>query len=130
LVFNQPQQLALLNSLVHPRVGADFDAWSAAAARAPYLLKEAALMYESKAHTQVHRIITVSAPENLRIARVLARDPHRQQADVQAIIDKQLPESERQRRADFVIWNDDRQLVIPQVLAIHQQLLVLADKPA
>jgi dephospho-CoA kinase len=68
----------------------------------------------------------VSAPVPLRVARVLQRDPHRQPADVQAIIDKQLPEAERQARADFVIRNDDRQLVIPQVLAIHQQLLALA----
>jgi dephospho-CoA kinase len=123
LVFNQPRQLALLNSLVHPRVKADFTAWSAAAHQAPYILKEAALMYESEAHKQVQRIITVSAPEALRVARVLQRDPHRQVADVAAIIDKQLPEAERQRRADFVIHNDDRQLVIPQVLAIHQELL-------
>jgi dephospho-CoA kinase len=128
LVFNQPRQLALLNSLVHPRVAADFAAWSAAAHRAPYLLKEAALMYESNAHKQVQHIITVSAPEALRVARVLQRDPHRQPGDVQAIIDKQLPEAERQARADFVIYNDDRQLVIPQVLAIHQQLLALAGK--
>jgi dephospho-CoA kinase len=126
LVFNQPRQLALLNSLVHPRVAADFTAWSAAAAGAPYLLKEAALMYESEAHKQVDCMITVSAPEAQRIARVLQRDPHRQAADVQAIIDKQLPEATRQARADFVIWNDDRQLVIPQVLALHEQLLALA----
>ena len=125
LVFNQPRQLALLNSLVHPRVKADFTAWAATAHQAPYILKEAALMYESQAHKQVQRIITVSAPEAVRVARVLQRDPHRQAADVAAIIDKQLPEAERQARADFVIYNDDRQLVIPQVLAIHQQLLAL-----
>jgi dephospho-CoA kinase len=126
LVFHQPQQLALLNSLVHPRVAADFEAWVAAAYQAPYLIKEAALMYESQAHKQVHRIITVSAPEALRIARVLQRDAHRQRAQVQAIIDKQLPGAERLARADYVIFNDDRQLVIPQVLAIHQQLLALS----
>jgi dephospho-CoA kinase len=125
LVFNQPHKLAQLNALVHPRVKADFTAWSAAA-QAPYILKEAALMYETEAHKQVQRIITVAAPEALRVARVLQRDPHRQPAEVQAIIDKQLPEADRQARADFVIWNDDRQLVLPQVLAIHQQLLALS----
>ena len=127
LVFQQPRQLALLNSLVHPRVAADFEAWSAAAAQqAPYLIKEAALMYESDAHKQVQRIITVSAPEALRIARVLRRDAQRQQAQVQAIMAKQLPEAERLARADYVIFNDDRQLVIPQVLALHQQLQALS----
>lgn len=129
-VFNQAPQLALLNSLVHPRVAADFADWYAAAPPAPYLLKEAALMFESDAHKQVQRIITVSAPEALRIARVLQRDPHRQAAEVQAIIGKQLPEAERQSRADYVIFNDDRQLVIPQVLAIHEKLLALAAQPA
>lgn len=126
LVFNQPQQLAVLNSLVHPRVKADFESWTKAAHQAPYILKEAALMYESQAHKQVQRIITVSAPEEVRIARVLRRDPHRKEADVKAIIDKQLPEAERQARADFVIQNDERQLIIPQVLTIHRQLLELA----
>lgn len=125
-VFNQPRELALLNSLVHPRVKADFLAWSAAAPQAPYLLKEAALMFESEAHKQVQKVIAVSAPEALRVARVLQRDPQRQAADVAAIIARQLPEAGRQARADFVIYNDDRQLVIPQVLAIHRQLLALA----
>ncbi|MGV3502990.1 MAG: dephospho-CoA kinase [Adhaeribacter sp.] len=128
-VFNQPSQLALLNSLVHPRVAADFAAWYAAAPPAPYLLKEAALMFESNAHKQVQRVITVSAPKDLRIARVLQRDPHRQAAEVQAIIARQLPEATRQARADYVIFNDDHQLVIPQVLAIHAKLLALAAQP-
>jgi dephospho-CoA kinase len=125
LVFNQPQQLALLNSLVHPRVREDFYAWCAAQAQAPYLLKEAALMFESKAHEQVQKVITVSAPLALRLARVLQRDSHRQATDVQAIMDKQLSEAERQQRADYIIYNDDQQLVIPQVLALHQKLLAL-----
>jgi len=125
LVFHQPEKLALLNSLVHPRVKVDFDEWAAAQVNAPYLLKEAALMFESKAHQQVNRVITVSAPLEIRLARVLQRDPQRQAADVHAIINKQLSEEERQRRADYIIYNDDQQLVIPQVLALHEQLLAL-----
>jgi dephospho-CoA kinase len=125
LVFNNPEKLALLNSLVHPRVKVDFEEWVAAQVNAPYLLKEAALMFESNAHQQVNRVITVSAPLEIRLARVLQRDPHRQAADVHAIIDKQISEDERQQRADYIIYNDDQQLVIPQVLALHQQLLTL-----
>ena len=82
-------------------------------------------MFESKAHQQVNRVITVSAPLEIRLARVLQRDPQRQAADVHAIINKQLSEEERQRRADYIIYNDDQQLVIPQVLALHEQLLAL-----
>ena len=123
LVFNQPAKLSLLNSLVHPRVKDDFTQWLTAHQNHPYILKEAALMYESKAYKQVQKVITVSAPLQVRLARVLQRDPHRQLADVQAIIDKQLPETERQQRADYIIYNDDQQPVIPQILALHEKLL-------
>ena len=130
LVFNQPAKLTQLNSLVHPRVKDDFANWLGSHQNQPYILKEAALMYESNAYKQVQKVITVSAPLELRLARVLHRDPHRQVADVQAIVDKQLPEAERQQRADFIIFNDDRQPVIPQVLALHQTLLHLSQKSA
>jgi len=126
LVFHHPEKLKLLNSLVHPRVKADFENWSAAQKGVPYLLKEAALMFESEAHKQVQQVITVSAPLEVRLARVLQRDPHRQPADVHAIIDKQLPEEVRQQRADFILYNDDHQLVIPQVLALHAKLIAFS----
>ena len=127
LVFHQPDKLTLLNSLVHPRVKADFENWSVTQKSAPYLLKEAALMFESQAHKQVQSIITVSAPLKVRLTRVLQRDPHRTATDVNAIIDKQLTEEERQQRADFIINNDDQQLVIPQVLALHEKLVALSN---
>ncbi|WP_026462351.1 dephospho-CoA kinase [Adhaeribacter aquaticus] len=126
VVFNEPEKLRLLNSLVHPRVREDFLNWSANQTQAPYILKEAALMYESNAHKQVQKIITVSAPLNMRIERVQQRDTHRQQTDIEAIIAKQLPEEERLQRADFVLYNDGQQLVIPQVVAIHKKLLTLS----
>jgi len=126
IVFHQPEKLKLLNSLVHPRVKADFENWVAAQQNAPYLLKEAALMFESEAHKQVQQVITVSAPLDVRLNRVLQRDQHRQPADVHAIINKQLPEEERQQRADFIINNNDQQLVIPQVLALHEKLVALS----
>ncbi len=126
VVFNQPDKLALLNSLVHPRVKDDFTNWVAAHQSHPYILKEAALMYESNAYKQVEKVITVSAPVEVRLARVVQRDPHRKAADVQAIMDKQLSEAERQQRADYIIYNDDQQPVIPQVLVLHQKLLDLS----
>ncbi|MDX5346015.1 MAG: dephospho-CoA kinase [Hymenobacteraceae bacterium] len=123
LVFNNPEQLNLLNSLVHPHVGRDFTNWMAAQTTAPYVLKEAALMFESNAWKQMDKIITVYAPLDVRIDRVLKRDPHRTRQDIQNIIDKQLQEEEKLERADFVVYNDDTQLVIPQVLNLHQQFL-------
>ena len=128
MVFNNPEKLALLNSLVHPRVKQDFVDWSAAQKNAPYILKEAALMFETEAYRQVDKMITVYAPLDIRMKRLLLRDTHRTQADLEAIIARQLPEEEKLRRADYVIYNDDTRLVIPQVVALHQQLLELAKR--
>lgn len=126
-VFTDPAQLARLNALVHPRVGEDFTRWATMrqAAGAPYILKEAALLFESGAYKTLDRIITVDAPLAVREARVLRRDPHRTAADIQAIIGKQLGEYERQQRAHYLIHNDDVQLVLPQVLALDAQLRAL-----
>ncbi|QNF34384.1 dephospho-CoA kinase [Adhaeribacter swui] len=126
LVFHNPEQLILLNSLVHPQVKQDFIDWAAAQQNVPYLIKEAALMYETEAHKQVNQMVLVTAPEPLRLKRTLQRDPHRTIADIQAIMHKQLSDEEKIKRVDFVITNDEQQLVIPQVLVIHQQLLALA----
>ncbi|MDO7884597.1 dephospho-CoA kinase [Hymenobacter cheonanensis] len=120
VAFNDAAQLARLNALVHPRVGEDFAGWAAAqaAAGAPYVLKEAALLYESGSYRGLDGIITVFAPAGVRAARVLRRDSHRSAADVEAIMSKQLSEDEKLARADYVVYNDDSQLVLPQVLAL------------
>jgi len=121
--FNDPQKLALLNSLVHPHVGNDFTKWVEANHSAPYVLKEAALMFESESWRQMDEIIVVAAPLEVRIKRILQRDPHRTQQDIEAIISKQLAEEDKMARAQHIIYNDDKQLLIPQVLELHQQFL-------
>jgi dephospho-CoA kinase len=120
VAFNDTTQLARLNALVHPRVGEDFTTWTATqtAAGYPYILKEAALLYESGAYRNLDSIITVFAPIEVRTARVLRRDAHRSAAEVQAIMGKQLSEEEKLQRADYVVYNDDSQLVLPQVLTL------------
>jgi dephospho-CoA kinase len=120
VAFNDAAQLARLNGLVHPRVGEDFATWTAAQAAAgyPYILKEAALLYESGAYRSLDGIITVFAPLEVRTARVLRRDAHRSASEVQAIMAKQLSEEEKLQRADHVVYNDDSQLVLPQVLTL------------
>ncbi|PTX22318.1 dephospho-CoA kinase [Pontibacter mucosus] len=121
MVFNHPERLELLNSLVHPHVGKDFEVWVAAHADKPYILKEAALMFESESWRQVDEVIAVYAPLELRIKRLLKRDTHRTEADIKAIIARQLSEEEKMRRAQHIIYNDDQQLIIPQVLVLHAQ---------
>jgi dephospho-CoA kinase len=122
-VFHNPERLAQLNALVHPHVGTDFEQWATVAQQAghAYVLKEAALLFEAGSYRQLDRIITVYAPEPVRVARVLRRDPQRSVAEVQAIMTKQLSEDEKQRLANYVLVNDDVQPLLPQVLALHAE---------
>ncbi|MFC6996694.1 dephospho-CoA kinase [Rufibacter roseus] len=124
-VFHNAEELAKLNGLVHPQVRKDFYKWLERHTAAPYVLKEAALMFESNAYKQVDYVLTVSAPIQLRLTRTLQRDTHRTTADIEAIMAKQLSEEERTSRAQFVLYNNDEQLVLPQVEALHQTFLDL-----
>ncbi len=121
VVFNNQERLEQLNALVHPHVGTDFAKWAAGHPHAPYLIKEAALMFESESWRQMDEIVVVTAPLDVRLKRLLLRDTHRTEADIRAIIAKQMSEEEKIARAQHVIYNDDRQPLIPQVLALHQQ---------
>lgn len=121
-VFNNEENLGDLNKIVHPRVAVDFDQWSQENNEATFLIKEAALMFESGAHKALDMVINVSAPINIRIDRILKRDTFRSKKEVLAIVDKQMSEEERVQRSDQVIVNDDKTMVIPQVLKLYHQL--------
>ncbi|MBW3544512.1 MAG: dephospho-CoA kinase [Bacteroidetes bacterium] len=121
-VFDKPEQLEMLNGLVHPSVGLDFEQWYAHQ-QAPYILKEAALLFESGAYKALDAVITVTAPEALRLRRTLLRDTARSRSQVEAIMQRQLPEEERVSRAQFRLINDEHSLVLPQVLRLHRQFL-------
>src|SRR5690606_39978028 len=97
--------------------------WVAANANHPYLVKEAALMYESGSYKEFDFIVAVYAPERIRIRRVLLRDVNRSSEDVKNIIARQMPDEEKKKKAHAVIVNDDQRLVIPQVISLHKQLL-------
>lgn len=121
VAFHDPQRLAVLNNLIHPRVQEDYGQWVHRQGDHAYVIKEAALLLEAESAKTLNFIITVYAPDSIRMHRVLSRDPHRNEAQVKAIMNKQLPEEEKMKRANAVIVNDDRTLVIPQVLLLHQQ---------
>lgn len=121
-VFNDPERLKLLNSLVHPRVGEDFNRW-VREQRSVYVLKEAALLFEAGSNTALNKIIVVSAPEELRISRTLQRDRHRTEQQVKDIIQNQLKEEEKLKLADYIVVNDESKPLIPQVLELHKQFL-------
>lgn len=125
-VFNNATELQKLNSLVHPVVIRSGLEW-ANAQTAPYSLKEAALLFESGSYTQNDFNILVFAPEEERISRVMCRDQVSRE-QVQARISKQMPESEKEILADFVIDNSDNTPLIPQVLRLHEHFLSLANQ--
>lgn len=121
-VFSDPNQAAKINSLVHPAVARDFETW-ANAQKSDYVLKEAALIFETKGHLKLDAVINVSAPIKVRIGRIKSRDPQRSMEQINDIIDKQLPDQEKNELADFVIKNYPNRMIIPQILEIHEQLI-------
>ena len=122
-VFSDRKKLALLNELVHPRVAEDYRQWVKQRADQPYTIKEAALLFETGSYQQLDKIITVNAPEEIRVQRVLQRDPYRSREQLMRIIRQQLSDEERSRRADYTINNSGQTLVLPQVLPIHDNLI-------
>lgn len=124
-VFNNPEQLAILNSLVHPAVFRDTQQWLAEHADKPYTLREAALVFETGMNHLLDKVITVTAPIELRIERAMKRD-HITREDVLARINNQMDEQEKVRLADFVIHNDGINDVLAQVQKIHGELVGMA----
>lgn len=118
-VFNDKSLLVKVNQLIHPQVYQHFYNWCSLHSHYPYVVHESAVIFESNGSGYFDNIVTVSAPPDLRINRVMERQGMNK-AKALAVISNQLSEEERIARADYVIVNDGRQLVIPQVLKLHQ----------
>lgn len=127
-VFSNPEELQRLNALVHPAVARDFTNWVDQHRSSPYLIKEAALIFEAGSFKALDKVINVSATKMERLERVLLRDVQRSREQVLAIMDKQLSEGERKRRSDYLIDNNGKELVVPQVLKIDHALRELSGK--
>jgi dephospho-CoA kinase len=124
IVFNDREKLELLNSLVHPATIRDAEEWMRKQT-SPYAIKEAALIFESSAQEYLDFVIGVSAPEPLRIFRAMQRD-HITRQEVLSRMQRQIKEVIKMRLCDFIIYNDEQQLVIPQVMALHEKLVKMA----
>ena len=122
LVFRDKASLETLNAIVHPAVKAHFLQWMNGQKEAAYIIKEAAILFESGTAKDLDFIITVTAPNDLRISRVMQRD-HVSRKNVEHRMKNQLSDEEKIKRAHFVICNDERELLIPQVISIHNELL-------
>lgn len=125
-VFGNAEKLKKLNELVHPRVALDGDQWTAEQIGKKYVVREAALLFESGSYKKMDKIIVVTAPEPLRVKRVLVRDKQRTEEEVLKIIRNQIKEEEKVKKADFVLRNDETELLVPQVINLHQKFLMLS----
>jgi dephospho-CoA kinase len=124
-VFSDPKKVKQINGLVHPAVKDDFNSWVNTQS-SPYVLKEAALIFETGGQNLLDYVINVSAPLRIRVSRVMMRDSNRSEAQINQIIDQQLPDEEKNELSDFVIKNVDNKLLLPQILKIHEKLVGLA----
>ena len=119
--FENTEKLALLNSLTHPATIRDAERWMRQQT-SPYVIKEAALIFESGSAENLDYVIGVFSPLPLRIKRIMERD-NVTRDEVMKRMSRQIDEDIKMRLCDKVIVNDEQQLVITQVLALHQQLL-------
>jgi dephospho-CoA kinase len=120
-VFNESYQLDKLNAIVHPAaIQAGLD-W-AEKQTSPYIIKEAALMFEAGSAFNLQYVIGVTAPKSLRIKRVMERS-NLTREEVLSRMNRQISDVIKMRLCDFVIVNDEQEMILPQILKIHKQLL-------
>jgi len=120
-VFSDAGKLARLNAIVHPKTREDAAAWMRKQ-HASYAIKEAALIFEAGLETGLDQVIGVTAPVELRIARVMKRDGVPREKVLERM-NRQMDEKEKMKRCDFIIENDERTPLLPQVLKIHDTLM-------
>ena len=122
IVFNNESELNKLNALVHPAVFRAFDKWLAIHHDAPYIIKEAALLFETKSYTMCDLSVLVVSPEAFRVRRVIARDGISQD-EIVLRMKRQFSDEQKMKLADHILFNDENQLLIPQILELDQQFL-------
>ena len=120
LVFNNESLLVKLNNIVHPAVLKEFNEWCSTK-QTTYILHEAAILFESGFYKLMDKIIAVVTDENERIERVMKRDGATKEL-VRQRIQNQMSDAERIKMADFVICNNDNELIIPQILTIDKKI--------
>ncbi len=125
-IFSDEQLLEKTNALIHPAVADNFRQWYAGQ-DAPYVIREAAILFESGSYKDCQQIVVVTAPREMRIQRVMERNALARE-EVLARMNRQWPEERKLERADFVVQNDHSQSLIKQVLRIHENLIRIANK--
>lgn len=123
-IFEDTDKLTQLNTLVHPVTIQYARDW-VTEQKAPYIIKEAAILFESGSYVEMNKIIGVYAPEQLRLERAMKRN-NATATEIQKRMDKQMNEEEKMSKCDYVIDNSETTSVIAQVISIHHELLLLS----
>lgn len=122
LVFKDPESLQLINQIIHPLVFKKYNEWLKQNKEQKYTIHEAAIIFENSLEHHYDLIINVTATEKVRMERVMQRDGITEE-HFQARAQNQWPDEEKNEKADFVIFNDGDQFIIPQVMEIHKQII-------
>ena len=121
-VFNNPEKLKQLNAVIHPKVNKDFRNWLEKHQDHTYIIKEVAIIFETQSEKQFDKIILVTAPEKLRIERVMKRD-NISEDEILERIKNQLPDEEKISKSDFIITNTDLKSAKKEVKKLHKLLI-------
>ena len=124
LIFNDDLKLEKVNSIVHPFVREDFEKWCSQKNEEPYIINESAIAFSSGLYKALDKVISVIAPLDLRIKRVIKRDQTSREI-VEKIAAAQLTDKERIAKSDYLLYNDEEQLLVPQLLSLHKTLTKL-----
>ena len=119
IVFSNSDKLQKLNSLVHPIVKEEFNNWYKKQT-SPYVIKEAAILFESNSHIGLDAVICISAPLKLRMKRLLNRDDCSEK-EIKKRIENQISQEEKQKLSDYIIVNDEKELLLPKIIKIHKE---------
>ncbi len=128
IIFDDFSKRELLNSIIHPAVASDFKTWCSENQQAPYLIKEAALFFETGSYLEMEKMILITADHQLKIDRIKKRDPFRSEEEIHNIMASQLPDEEKIRQADYVISNNENELLLPQINRIQSEILKLVNQ--
>ena len=121
LIFSKPEALHFINQLIHPWVALQFKKFVEANKTSPYLIKEAAILIESGGHKDCDKIILITAPEELRIARVASRD-NISKEKVRERIALQMTDAEKIKYANYTWINDNRESMLKQILMFDNMI--------
>lgn len=122
LVFNNPDELQKLNELVHPKVKAEFDSWCKKNDKRPYVVKEAAILFETGLYREFNKMVTVFCSKEERIRRIMKRD-NTTKGQIEKRMIQQITDDERNKLADYILINDGVEDLLPQVMELHELLL-------